>query len=127
MQSGSGLGAFYEEQAARVAHAAAGALGIEPIVTDFARVPDEQLVDVVPKLDGLDLRTGTRFDTLLGLSAFSLVLDRQLAEAVAARAGAAVALVVGTNTEEGNRYPPDLHRRVRLAILRAIRSAERGW
>jgi para-nitrobenzyl esterase len=104
MQSGNGLGAFSHEQAARVTHAAAAALGIEPTVADFAGVPDQQLVEVLPQLTGLDLRTGTRFDPLLGLSPFSLVLDRQPAESVAAGAGAEVALIVGTNTDEGNLY-----------------------
>ena len=104
VQSGNGLGAFSPEQAARVTAAAAAALGIEPAVADFSRVPDEQFVEVLPKLSGLDLRTATRFDPLLGLSPFSLVLDRQPAEAVAAGAGAAVPLVVGTNAEEGNLY-----------------------
>ncbi|MEV0698325.1 carboxylesterase family protein [Saccharopolyspora sp. NPDC050389] len=102
VQSGSGLGAFSREQAVRVTHAAAGALGIEPTVAAFAQVRDERFVDVM--LGGLDLRTSTRFDPLLGLSAFSLVLDRQPAEAVAAGAGLDVALVVGANTEEGNLY-----------------------
>ncbi|MET0133392.1 MAG: carboxylesterase family protein, partial [Kibdelosporangium sp.] len=104
VQSGNGLGAFSPEQAARVTHAAAVALGIEPTVAGFTRVPDGHFVDIMPKLGGLDLRTESRFDPLLGLSAFSLVLDRQPAEAVAAGAGAEVALVVGTNTEEGNLY-----------------------
>ncbi|MBB4932624.1 para-nitrobenzyl esterase [Lipingzhangella halophila] len=106
VQSGNGMGAFSTEQAARVTHAAAAALGVEPTVADFARVPDEHFVDVTPKLGGLDLRTSTRFDPLLGLSAFSLVLDRQPAEAVAAGAGAGAGttLLVGTNTEEGNLY-----------------------
>ncbi|MEV5538262.1 carboxylesterase family protein [Saccharopolyspora shandongensis] len=102
VQSGNGMGAFSREQAARVTSAAADALGIEPTVADFARVPDERFVEL--PIVGLDLRTGTRFDPLLGLSPFSLVLDRQPAEAVAAGAGAEVALIVGTNTEEGNLY-----------------------
>ncbi|GAB3644531.1 carboxylesterase/lipase family protein [Glycomyces tarimensis] len=104
VQSGSGLGAFSRQQAARVRSAAATALGIEETVADFAEVSDERLVDVVPKLAGLDLRIGERFDPLLGLSPFSLVMDRQPAEAVAAGAGAAVDLIVGTNTEEGRLY-----------------------
>lgn len=103
VQSGNGL-AFSPEQAQRVTHAAATSLGINPAATDFARVPDEQLVDVLPKLAGLDLRTNTRFDPLLGLSPFSLVLQRQPAEAVAASTGSRITLMVGTNTEEGNLY-----------------------
>ncbi|QCX74141.1 Carboxylesterase [Streptomyces sp. YIM 121038] len=45
-QSGSGLGAFTPEQAARVTRAAAGALGIEPRADAFAAVPDDRLVPV---------------------------------------------------------------------------------
>ncbi|ANZ39856.1 carboxylesterase [Lentzea guizhouensis] len=104
VQSGSGLGAFSPEQAARVTAAAATALGVEPATADFARISDEDFVEVLRELGGLDLATSTRFDPLLGLSPFSLVLDRQPAEAVAAGAGAEVALMVGTNTEEGNLY-----------------------
>ncbi|WP_433869841.1 carboxylesterase/lipase family protein [Saccharopolyspora sp. CA-218241] len=98
VQSGSGLGAFSPEQAARVTRAAADALGIGP--ADFAGVPDGRLVEIAPELGGLDLRTATRFDPLVGLSPFSLVLDRQPAEG----ATADVALLVGTNAEEGNLY-----------------------
>ncbi|QIS20084.1 carboxylesterase/lipase family protein [Nocardia terpenica] len=101
VQSGNGLGAFSREQAARVTHAAATALGIEPTARAFAQVPDERLTAILPKLAGLDLRTSTRYDPLVGLSPFSLVLDRQPAEVVA---GGEVALIVGTNTEEGNLY-----------------------
>ncbi|ATL67869.1 carboxylesterase/lipase family protein [Nocardia terpenica] len=101
VQSGNGLGAFSREQAARVTHAAATALGIEPTVRAFAEVSDERLIAILPKLAGLDLRTSTRYDPLVGLSPFSLVLDRQPAEGVA---GAEIALIVGTNTEEGNLY-----------------------
>lgn len=104
IQSGNGLGAFSPEQAQRVTHATAAALGIEPTTADFARVPDERLVDVLAKLPGVDLRTSTRFDPLLGLSAFSLVLQRQPADAVAAGIGSEVTLMIGTNTEEGNLY-----------------------
>ncbi|MFI9842009.1 carboxylesterase/lipase family protein [Nonomuraea sp. NPDC051941] len=104
VQSGSGLGAFTSEQAARVTRAAARSLGIEPHAAAFAGVPDQRLVEVVSELSGIDLRTETHTDPLIGLSAFSIVLDRQPAEAVAAGRGAGVDLLVGTNTEEGNLY-----------------------
>ncbi|MFI6920817.1 carboxylesterase/lipase family protein [Nonomuraea spiralis] len=100
VQSGSGLGAFTTEQAARVTGAAAEALGIEPHVDAFAGVGDERLVEAASKLAGLDLRTGTHRDPLIGLSPFSLVLDTQPADSVAAH----VDLLIGTNTEEGNLY-----------------------
>ncbi|QFG25530.1 carboxylesterase/lipase family protein [Actinomadura sp. WMMB 499] len=100
VQSGSGLGAFAPEQAARVTGAAAAALGVAGTAEGFAGVPDERLVDVVPELGGLDLRTGELFDPLAGLSPFGLVLDRQPARSRLAD----VDLLVGTNAEEGNLY-----------------------
>jgi para-nitrobenzyl esterase len=100
VQSGSGLGAFSPEQAAQVTHAAAVALGVAPTAAGFADVPDERLVEVMPALGGLDLRTEDRFDPLVGLSPFSLVLERQPAESRLAD----VDLLVGTNAEEGNLY-----------------------
>lgn len=103
VQSGNGSGALSQEQAARVTHAAAAALGIAPTATDFAGVRDEPLIEILPELAGLDLRTSTRFDPLLGLSPFGLVLNRQPTEAVAAGAGA-VPLLIGTNTHEANLY-----------------------
>lgn len=100
MQSGNGFGAFSAEQAERVTTAAAEALGVEPTVADFARLSDDELVDVVPKLAGLDLRTRDRFDPLVGLSPFSLVSDRQPAESTHHDVG----LLIGTTAEEGNLY-----------------------
>jgi para-nitrobenzyl esterase len=104
VQSGSGLGAFTTEQAARVTKAAAEALGIEPHVDAFADVSDERLVEAASQLAGIDLRTETHGDPLLGLSPFSLVLDTQPAASVAAGLSADVDLLVGTNTEEANLY-----------------------
>jgi len=104
VQSGSGWGAFTPEQAARVTRAAAEALGVEPSVEAFADIPDEDLVDIMPKLSGIDLQTETAGDPLIGLSPFSVVLDQQPAEAVAAGRGGAVDLLVGINAEEGNLY-----------------------
>ncbi|MFF1278104.1 carboxylesterase/lipase family protein [Streptomyces marokkonensis] len=104
VQSGSGLGAFTAEQAARVTRAAAGALGIEPDVDAFAEIPDERLVKAASRLTGIDLQTDTHRDPLIGLSPFSLVLDTQPAESVAAGLSAGVDLLIGINTEEGNLY-----------------------
>jgi para-nitrobenzyl esterase len=104
MQSGSGTGAFTQEQAARVTRAAAAELGVEPTADGLADIPDEQFVAVLPTLTGLDLRTATATDPLVGLSPFSLVLDRQPADALAHGPAADVALLIGTNTEEGNLY-----------------------
>ncbi|WP_316778106.1 carboxylesterase/lipase family protein [Streptomyces sasae] len=104
VQSGSGLGAFSTEQAARVTAAAADVLGVEPHVEAFAEISDERLVEAASKLAGIDLQTATHGDPLIGLSPFSLVLDTQPAEAVAAGLAADVDLLIGTNTEEGNLY-----------------------
>lgn len=104
VQSGSGLGAFTTEQAARVTGAAARHLGVEPHVGAFAEIPDDRLVETASALTGIDLRTAAHHDPLVGLSPFSLVLDTQPAESVAAGVGAGVDLLIGTNTEEGNLY-----------------------
>ncbi|MCX5261660.1 carboxylesterase family protein [Streptomyces canus] len=104
VQSGSGLGAFSTEQAARVTAAAAEALSIEPHVDAFADISDERLVEAASQLAGIDLQTETHGDPLIGLSPFSLVLDTQPAASVAAGLAADVDLLVGTNTEEGNLY-----------------------
>ncbi|MGW1602077.1 carboxylesterase/lipase family protein [Streptomyces eurythermus] len=104
VQSGNGLGAFTPEQAARVTGAAARFLGVEPHVDAFAKIPDDRLVEAASALAGTDLRTATHHDPLAGLSPFSLVLDTQPAQSVAAGLGAGVDLLVGTNTEEANLY-----------------------
>ncbi|MEU4657721.1 carboxylesterase family protein [Streptomyces sp. NPDC023723] len=104
VQSGSGLGAFTPEQAARVTGAAAEALGVAPHADAFADLSDERLVEAASRLAGIDLRTDTDLDPLIGLSPFSLVLGTQPAVSVAAGAGAGVDLLVGTNAEEGNLY-----------------------
>ncbi|KOV60625.1 carboxylesterase [Streptomyces sp. MMG1121] len=104
VQSGSGLGAFTAEQAARVTGAAAEFLGTEPHADAFAKISDDRLVEAASRLAGIDLRTETHYDPLIGLSPFSLVLDTQPAESVAAGLGADVDLLIGTNAEEGNLY-----------------------
>ncbi|MGW0791294.1 carboxylesterase/lipase family protein [Streptomyces sp. NPDC002911] len=104
VQSGNGLGAFTTEQGARVTRAAADVLGIEPCLDAFAEISDERLVEAASKLAGIDLKTETHRDPLIGLSPFSLVLDTQPAHAVAAGLSADVDLLIGTNSEEGNLY-----------------------
>ncbi|MBE1493814.1 para-nitrobenzyl esterase [Amycolatopsis lexingtonensis] len=100
VQSGSGTGAFTPEQARRVTAAAAAALGTEPTAEAFAAIPDDRLVAVTPALSGVDLRTATATDPLVGLSPFSLVLPVQPADAQ----GDDVELLIGTTTEEGHLY-----------------------
>ncbi len=101
MQSGSGTGAFTPEQARRVTAAAAAALDTAPTVEGFADIPDERFLEVLPALFGLDLRTETATDPLVGLSPFSLVLPTQPADALTS---GQVDLLIGTNTEEGHLY-----------------------
>ncbi|WP_067839342.1 carboxylesterase/lipase family protein [Nocardia lijiangensis] len=104
IQSGSGTGAFIPEQAQRVTAAAAAALGVEPTAEAFAAIPDERFLEILPALGGLDLRTGTATDPLVGLSPFSLVLPVQPADGLADGPAADVDLLIGTNTEEGHLY-----------------------
>lgn len=104
VQSGNGLGAFSREQAARVTHRAAALLAVPPTAADFAGVPVEELVGMVPELAGLDLRTEARYDPLVGLSALSVVLDVQPAESVENGTAADIPLLLGTNAQEGNLY-----------------------
>ncbi|MGE2737196.1 carboxylesterase/lipase family protein [Mycolicibacterium vaccae] len=104
MQSGSGTGAFDGEQAARVTRRAAELLDTEATVAGFSTFTDSELVDVGSRLTGIDLRTAERFDPLVGLSAFSVVAERQPAEAAAAGLGSTVPVLIGTNALEGNLY-----------------------
>lgn len=104
VQSGSGLGAFTTEQDTRVTRAAAETLGIEPRADAFAEVSDERLLEAASRLAGIDLQIETHGDPLVGLSPFSLVLDAQPAQSVAAGPSTHIDLLIGTNTEEGNLY-----------------------
>jgi para-nitrobenzyl esterase len=104
VQSGSGTGAFTPEQAGRVTAAAAAALDVAPTAAAFAQVPDERLVEVLPALAGLDLRTAAATDPLVGLSPFSLVLPEQPVDALAEGPAGEVDLLIGTTTEEGHLY-----------------------
>lgn len=104
IQSGSGLGAFTPEQAARVTAEAARRLGVEATAAAFAEVSDEQLVDVAGQLAGIDLDTDHARDPLVGLSPFSLVSEIQPADAVASGLAADIDVMIGTNAEEGHLY-----------------------
>ncbi|MEU4313959.1 carboxylesterase family protein [Nocardia sp. NPDC024068] len=104
VQSGSGTGAFTPEQARRVTAAAAGALGVAPTAAEFAGIPDERFLEILPALSGIDLRTDDATDPLAGLSAFAPVLPTQPADDLAAGPAADIDLLIGTNTEEGHLY-----------------------
>ncbi|MEU4837469.1 hypothetical protein [Nocardia testacea] len=102
MQNGNGSGALSQEQAARVTRAAGAAR--HHIDRNGFRLPtDERLIEILAELADPGLRTNTRFDPLLELSPFGLVLNRQPAVAVATGAGA-VPLLIGTNTHEADPY-----------------------
>lgn len=104
MQSGSGTGAFTPEQARRITGAAAEALGVRPTVADFATIPDQRFVEILPRLAGVDLGTATAHDPLVGLSPFSLVLPEQPADSLANGPAAGIDLLIGTNADEGHLY-----------------------
>ncbi|WP_369372594.1 carboxylesterase/lipase family protein [Streptomyces sp. cg36] len=104
IQSGNGTGAFTAEQAQRVSAAVAAALGVEPTAEAFAPIRDGRLLEVLPALAGLDLRTPAARDPLAGLSPFSLVLPVQPADALADGPAADIDLLIGTNTQEGHLY-----------------------
>ncbi|MBU2668049.1 carboxylesterase family protein [Actinoplanes bogorensis] len=92
VQSGNGLAALTPEQAATVA----AGLGGSPTL---ATVSDEQLVAWLPRLSGRGLRA-----PLSSITPFSLVLDEQPADTVAAGRGADVDLLIGSNRDEGALY-----------------------
>ncbi|WP_433679188.1 carboxylesterase/lipase family protein [Nocardia sp. CA-119907] len=104
MQSGSGRAAFSREQAAIVRDAAAATLGVAATLDGFADLTDQQLIDAVPKLTGLDLGTATVRDPLQRITPLGVVLDDQPVTTVAHAAGQPVDLLIGHNTDEGNLY-----------------------
>lgn len=104
MQSGNGTGAFDPEQADLVTRRAGVVLGAAPTSGALDSLSDDALVDLGAQLGGTDLRTTRRFDPLVGLSPFSVVMERQPADAVAAGVGSRIPLLIGTNADEGNLY-----------------------
>ena len=112
IQSGSGTAAFTPEQAEIVTAAVGRGIGVAPIAAALGQRSDEELVDVLPRLSGLDLATVDAHDPLGGITPFSLVLDRQPAETIAdlgSRAAAdsgapAMELLIGSNLDEGSLY-----------------------
>ncbi|MFD3942100.1 carboxylesterase/lipase family protein [Streptomyces sp. NPDC058579] len=103
IQSGSGTAAFTPEQAGIVTAAVGRALEIEPTARTLADIPDAHLIDVLPHLTGLDLRTATHHHPLAGVTSFSLVSERQPATALAAH-GSGIDLLIGSNLDEGSLY-----------------------
>jgi para-nitrobenzyl esterase len=114
VQSGSGTAAFTPEQAAIVTAAVTRDLGVDPTAAALGERSDEELVDVLPRLSGLDLTTAHAHDPLGGITPLSLVLDRQPADALAelhrADHGAeGVDLLIGSNLDESSLYLAPVH------------------
>jgi para-nitrobenzyl esterase len=111
VQSGSGTAAFTPVQAGIVTAAVGRELGVAPTAAALGQRSDEELVDVLPRLSGLDIATADAHDPL-GITPFSLVLDRQPADAVAdlaaqaatGRGAPAGELLIGSNLDEGSLY-----------------------
>jgi para-nitrobenzyl esterase len=111
VQSGSGTAAFTPEQAGIVTAAVGREIGVAPTAAALGHLSDEELVDVLPRLSGLDLATANAHDPLGGITPLSLVLDRQpadtladLARADVGRSAPATELLVGSNLDEGSLY-----------------------
>jgi para-nitrobenzyl esterase len=111
VQSGSGTASFTPEQAGIVSAAVGRELGIAPTAAALGHRSDEELVDLLPRLSGLDLATADAHDPLGGITPFSLVLDRQPADIVADLAGVAAdggastaELLIGSNLDESSLY-----------------------
>jgi para-nitrobenzyl esterase len=114
VQSGSGTAAFTPEQAAIVTAAVGRDLGVDPTAAALGQRSDQELVDVLPRLSGLDLTTAHTHDPLGGITPLSLVLDRQPADTLAERLTAdhgteAVDLLIGSNLDESSLYLAPLH------------------
>ncbi|MEU8710159.1 carboxylesterase family protein [Streptomyces sp. NPDC048565] len=104
VQSGTGTGAFTPDQADRITDAVGRQLRRPPTAAALADLSDKELVAFTPQLGSVDLRTREAFHPLGGITPFSLVLDQQPADTIAAGGGAEVDLLIGSNTEEGNLY-----------------------
>jgi len=100
VQSGSGSAAFNPLQAGRVTAAVGRELGVDPTAAGLAEVTDQQLVEVLPRLVGLDLATDECTDPLGGITPFSLVLDQQPLERLAKDGAPGVDLLIGSNRDE---------------------------
>jgi para-nitrobenzyl esterase len=109
IQSGTGTGAFAPDQAAMVTERVGRHLGVAPSAAALADIPDDRLVAVLADLAGLALRTSTHHHPLGGITPFSLVGERQPAEAIAV-GGSAVDLLIGANRDEGSLYLAPLGR-----------------
>ncbi|MER8187259.1 carboxylesterase family protein [Kitasatospora sp. NPDC094015] len=103
VQSGTGTGALTPDQARIVTTRVGDELGTGCTAEALADVPDARLVDLLPRLTGLDLRTPTHHHPLGGLTPFSLVASRQPADTLAAL-DTGIDLLIGSNRDEGSLY-----------------------
>ncbi|MBT0769126.1 carboxylesterase/lipase family protein [Kineosporia sp. J2-2] len=102
--SGSGLGGLLPAQAGLVTGQLAAFYGIEPTVEAFGELQDDDLLDGLAALAGLDLRLPGVRHPLGGLAPFAPVLGEQPATTIAAGGGLDVPLLIGTCMREGNLY-----------------------
>ena len=100
----SGTRVFNREQGERITASAADILGVTSNVAGFAALSDAQLVEATAGLRGLDLRTATHPDPLLGIAPIGVVLDQQPSDALSRGIGSQVDVLIGTNADEGNLY-----------------------
>ncbi|MEV0411711.1 carboxylesterase family protein [Streptomyces sp. NPDC050448] len=103
IQSGTGTGALTPDQARIVTTRVGRELDIACTAKALADVPDTLLVDLLPRLTGLDLHTPTHHHPLGGITPFSLVARRQPADALAAM-DTGIDLMIGSNLDEGSLY-----------------------
>ena len=108
-QSGSGTAAFSPAQAGLVTGLLAGLLGIPADLAAFCSVKDEEFVEAYPALMGALAAHGGNGHPLSAITAFAPVIDQttlpgqpaDLLDSVRARQ---TALLIGTNSDEGNLY-----------------------
>lgn len=104
IQSGSGTAAFTPAQATMVTEETGRLLRVEPTVDTLADIPDHRFVELGAQLAVINLSTPDNPDPLGGITPFSLVLDRQPADAIAGGLGADVDVLIGSNSDESALY-----------------------
>ncbi|MDQ2698091.1 MAG: carboxylesterase family protein [Actinomycetota bacterium] len=103
-QSGTGTGTLTPAQARVVSNAVHAELGVEATAATLERLSDGDLLDLVPRLTGLELPADGAADPLGGITPFNVVLEEQPASAVARNHLRHVDLLIGANREEAGLY-----------------------